>query len=192
MRDNATTIEDLKGQKQSIKNELADAAHPFNDRIQAVETKIQAAYFKEFVANEDLNKAISELESSGQYTIDEFSELSRFIHFDLSQFKESDSLQYLEEYLQDQCIYINTEYETLQMSEGSYIGIKEDGEVYHSDCGSADFFLTRDSYESIEDRNAQIEAYMGKSGEFPSVFEIDHYGNLTLISTISKKASAEK
>jgi len=57
--------------------------------------------------------------------------------------------------------------------------INEVGDVFQGNK----LILKRTNYVDTQDRNAQIEAHMERSGYFPGVFHSDRYGNLTSVDT---------
>lgn len=92
----------------------------------------------------------------------------------------------LEEYLQDvHCIYVDYQNDCITTSEGPCILINHDGDVLDQDSGK--WFISKKDYETEEERNKLIEAYMEKTGCFPSVIEVDYHGNAFYRSTISQK-----
>jgi len=70
------------------------------------------------------------------------------------------------------------------MSEGPCILVNEQGDVLDQDSGK--WIIDKNDYQTAEERNGLIEAWMEKSGYFPSVIQLGRYGALHYIDTKAK------
>lgn len=92
----------------------------------------------------------------------------------------------LEEFLSE-THYINCDFDNgaVTMGLGQSITIDHRGDVYDQDSGKT--IINRKDYETEEERNTLIEAWMDKTGYFPAVIESDSHGHIHFVDT--KKAS---
>jgi hypothetical protein len=75
----------------------------------------------------------------------------------------------LSDYFQDECsFYVDFKNDVLNMSVGPAILINHEGDVLDQDSGK--WFISRNDYESDDDRNTLIAQYMEKNGYFPTHF----------------------
>jgi len=81
----------------------------------------------------------------------------------------------LKEYFDLEFIGIDFENDCITTSEGPCIVINHEGDVLDQDSNK--WFISKRDYETVESRNKLIEAYMEKSGYFPSIVKCDYYGN---------------
>jgi len=85
------------------------------------------------------------------------------------------------------CVDADFGNDCITTSIGPCIVIDNDGGVYDQDA--AKVIVKKTDYETDEERNALIEAWMEKSGYFPSVVRCDYYGNpLGYVSTKEKES----
>ena len=80
---------------------------------------------------------------------------------------------------------IENSYYTLSYIDFSNYIIQDDGAVCNS---QGDIVFEKDQYKNKDELHSLIEKDMEEKGEFTSVFECDHYGNLTLVNTQTKAA----
>lgn len=189
-------IEKINSEIKQVLNALKVAESPFKAKIKDLETDRNIEYFKIFEKSKMLKQAIDAVESSTQYGIDESGMLYAFKHLDLAGLFGKDesteeALDALSTWLEDSGIYLDREHSALQLFQGDYIGINEDGDVYHDDCGKVHWIVQSGYYDSVEERDELIEKYMQKSGVFPTVVKVDRYGNVTgPVNTQKSKVTA--
>lgn len=159
----------------------------------AIEAKLQTAYNEVFDKNEEIQKAIREVQTSQEYAWDNYGEICQYIRFYANDFK--DCQEYLKNYLRENhYIEIDFQADILTYSQGFNIVINEDGDVYDQD--SDKFFIKKNDYRNddgeldTDKRNELIEAYMEERGYFPGVFSSDRYGNVFAVNTQAKKKTA--
>ena len=97
--------------------------------------------------------------------------------------------RYLIVYLTDRLgISLNVEDKLALRFLGGIIAIDDRGDVY--DTESHKQIVSHFNYATVGERNKQIEAYMEKSGCYPGVYQLDHYGDIVCcVNTLPLKAS---
>jgi hypothetical protein len=186
------TIKSIQQQLVVLESEISTATAPIMERANTLKAALQAEFEKRFEKNRKLQKALKELDSSKQLTEmpnDEY--YHRWVRFeDLVQYKDHDAKQALIQYLDERCIYADFEHHCLTTSEGPALIIDDDGDCFDQDSGKV--VVAASAYENTAERNALIEAWMEKSGYFPSVIQVDRYGSpLGYVNTQAKKAGAK-
>ena len=132
-----------------------------------------------------VKKALTDIDSSKEYTIDQYGDLYLLASLNLSEFKKDDLVVWLDRYFSNETDYtLDIEYEAILNFQGDdYIAVSDDGDIYQS----SKCIIKKSDYDSETERNELIEAHMEKTGCFPGVFSIDHYGNVTFIDTTKKE-----
>ena len=166
--------------------ELRDKLSKINESTQELKDKLQEAYNDQFNDWGDLQALINHMEnrtSDGYYHYNECGDIEYSISFELELLPEE--RKFLDEYLSDYCIYLDTNTDTLSTSEGDSIVMNDSGDVFDGHkC-----IINATEYETEIRRNFLIEEYMEKTGCFPGVFESDRNGILTPIDTQNKQFS---
>lgn len=173
-----------------IKEELESTKAKSQMEVTALKNRARAIFSAELEAKQDIiNKMTQALDSTEELTTvrnDEY--YHRWIRADFSQLIDTDDelqRELLEEYFSDNhCAYVDFENDCLTTAEGPCILINHDGDVLDQDSGK--WFISKNDYETVEERNALIEAYMEKSGCFPSVISVDYHGNAVYTSTLKE------
>lgn len=147
--------------------------------------------FKELMkSRQDLVKdMLSKVESSKELTLSEFNgwpvQWTRVDFSVLNLDLNNDFIKdLLVEYFSEYSIEIDFKNDCLSMNQGPSIVINHDGDVYDQDSGKS--IIQSNDYNSIDDRNSQIEKWMDKHGYFPSVIQVDKYENVKYINTQNK------
>lgn len=148
------------------------------DNSKEIWNNLYKEYCKKFDKDKRLQKAIKDLESSTDFTWME-DLVARWIRFSIE--VEGLEEKALEEYLQDQRIYYEKEYQCLLTYDGPSIIINEEGDVLDQDSGK--WIIDSSKYSTIEELYSLIEQWMDKTGYFPNVFKTDRYGNVFLVNT---------
>lgn len=164
-------------------NQLNQELKQLGSKRDDIEAKLQAEYNKLFNADEILHAALRALESSNDYTLEDF-EVWQWVRFDLAEY--TPVLKYLDNYLSDYGIQLDKQNDVLILSCSPSIIINEDGDVYDED--SQKWIVSEDDYRTRDERNQLIEAYMERTSCYPGVFEVGRYGDVTLVNTQKKGA----
>lgn len=152
----------------------------------AVKNELKMAFEKKFDADKILQNDIKLVQDSKELTTIENDEwLAQWHRFKYNLPIDSDELDLLKDYLsENHLIQLDVKNECLTYSIGPCIIINDDGSVY--DQESNKWIFKTDNYESIEQRDQAIEAWMDKNGYFPSVVKADRYNNYFYYSTQGK------
>jgi hypothetical protein len=171
------SLEEIKSEVKSLR-----------DKEHALHAEAVGAMVLKFKDNKSLNALLSKVEKS-KNLIQEHEWFSQYIHFDASKFIDTISdiekdafSEYLSEFL---CIDVDYENSALRYNIGPCIVINnEDGDVLDQESGK--WIIDRKDYETKEKLFELIEAYMEKSGYYPSVVSCDSYGNAFYVNTRGK------
>lgn len=180
-------IQELNTALNSAKEYVAEVSKDANARVADIERMIQSTYNEAFDADKDLQKALQDLESTRQLTSVEGDDwYHRWVRYYAP---ESFDLEALKAYLDERHVYYDPKANALTTAEGPCIIIDDEGDVYDQDAGKV--IVDRKAYETASERNALIEAYMERTGCFPSVIKVDRYGEpFGYVNTQSKAESA--
>jgi hypothetical protein len=153
------------------------------DRYRAVESVDEKIYAELSTGWDDwraLTDAMDRLDSSTEYGSDEGG-IYRWVRFDLSGIAERER-PYFDDYMidKDGAVRVDYENDALMVSDGPGLIINDEGDVLDEDSGK--WIISRRDYKSEEQRAHMIEEWMQASGYFPGVFEMDRYGNVTLVN----------
>ena len=154
-----------------------------------IEMQLQAAWNEVFEKSQVIQDAVSKLESSHDFTFDQFGEIASYIRFnDLSDFREC--RDYFETYMQEShFVGIDWDNDCLLYSQGpENITIQDDTWHDNGVWFGHKLIIKESEYKADGEvdetkRNALIEAYMERTGYFPGVFRVDSYGNVFLVNT---------
>lgn len=178
----------MNNQIETIKRRLLDLTLANRDAESKMTEQLQTELNKVFDASEAV-QAIAKLTEGKPdgYTTNEAGEIEswyRIHNLEAIRTEFGQYMHYLEVYLNElTCGYVDFKNEAFIQSEGDdNIVINEDGDVFQ---GHKVIIDSKD-YESKAQRNALIEKHMESTCYFPGVFREDHYGNLTLVSTVTK------
>ena len=158
-------------------------------QIELIQASLNKEYKKQFSKDKDLTKAIASVESSNEYGIDQ--DVYRWTRFDVSTY--ANYMDALRDHLSELCIHVNADHDALLMYEGDCLIIQDDvgrdnGVWLNHKCVIDEREYKTDDNEIDETlRNSLIEAYMEKTGCFPSVVRIDRYSNVTPVNTQATK-----
>ncbi len=134
-----------------------------------------------------LDDALSQSQDLTDVPNDEF--VHRWVRFDASTLIVAESKlerELLKEYLQDNySIELDLDNDVAHTAEGPVIAINDDGDVLDQDSGQ--WIVSRKDYETIAERNRLIEAYMERTGYFPSVVKFGRYGVEGYVNTQAKE-----
>lgn len=176
-----STIEQLFSEIEQLKSNNSKL-------VGAIQTKLQVELNTVFADWQALRLALVELESTKNFGLDEYSEIYGWVRLDELNEVPENQREYLESYVSENFfVQVDFEHGALKQSQGEYIAINDDGDVYEGPHGK--FFIAVKDYTDDQGeidltlRNQLIENYMEKTGHFPGVFEIDRYGNIELINT---------
>lgn len=174
-------LEQIKSQQSKLESEFSDAIAELNKS--AARTFAMAMEFKQkevdaLVAALDLSKDIAWVESDSDF-------VHRWIRFDFSTLidpKDDTERELLKEYLADNH-HINCDFENdvASTNEGYCLVINEDGDVLNQDSGK--WVISKRDYESKQELFQLIEAYMERTGYYPSVIRSDRHGNVCYVNT---------
>jgi hypothetical protein len=186
---NTKRMNELKAALIKCEVEVGVATTPIMDRARVLKAELKAEYAKAFKRNATLKTALSALECSTQLTSvphDEY--YHRFVRVDLSKvvdLQDADAKNALEEYLEDHSTCVDFEHSALTTCEGPSLIIDDEGDVYDQD--SSKIAVKNTEYENTTERNALIEAWMERTGYYPSVIKVDRYGEpIGYVNTASK------
>jgi len=84
-------------------------------------------------------------------------------------------------FLSNHCVSIDFQNDCANYSIGPCILVNHDGDILDQESG--EWVISKNDYESKEERNALIEAHMEKTGCFPNTIQADYYGNMSYIKT---------
>jgi hypothetical protein len=153
---------------------------------EGIKDKLRTAWGLVFEASESIKTMVSRVETSTNYAIDKYGDISSFTHEDFSEFESC--REYFEGYMQEtHHVSIDWDNGALLQSLGTCIVINDDGDVYDQDGDK--FFIKSGDYlddngdPDTEKRNELIEAYMESSGYFPGVFRVGKYGDVFSVNT---------
>jgi hypothetical protein len=169
---------------ETLKSKLRELA----ESTSAVKSELQVEYNKVFDDSKMLRDDIAAVQASNTYEFDRYGEIVAWHRlYELKEFH--DCKEYLEAWLGQECIQVDWDQECLFYRLGGCIVINEDGDVYCTDSGnfivdSAEY--TIDGEVDTAKRDALIEAYMERVGEFPGVFRTDRHGNVFPVNTQAK------
>lgn len=174
-----------------IKEEIESTKEKTNKEIETLKEKASSLFSKLMDKKEKaIDAMVSALDNSKDLTgvpNDEY--FHRFARTDFSKLidtKDEFQKELLSDYLsENHCIYVDFENDCVTTAEGPCILINHKGDVLDQDSGK--WFISKKDYETEEERNKLIEAYMEKSGFFPSVIEVDYHGNAFYRSTLAKE-----
>lgn len=175
---------------QIVAIKMATENEEHSQRMAELHTEASAIFAEHMLAHtEVLKKLESDLDKSEDlgYFDDEFA--MQWVRFKPSALIEiGDEMQerLLKAYLADNYfIYLDLENDAAMRSLGPAIVISKEGDVLDQDSGK--WFLSKNNYSCTEDRNAQIEKYMEKTGHFPSVLQESGYGDVRFVNTLKAK-----
>lgn len=161
-------VNDILAQIDQCEAELGEVSKPTMARYATLKKELQAAYNAEFEADDVLQADLLAVQSSKDLTCTTHDEwLSQWIRCNCELPKDVGAREALVAYLDERYIQVDFENDCFTYSIGPCILINDDGSVYDQDSGK--FIFKTGAYESNEDRDAGIEAWMTKHGYFPSV-----------------------
>lgn len=159
------------------------------EHVEEIDTALQEAYNEVFELDHKLRDVITKLESSQDYMLNAFGEVTAMLHFSFDPYKGHE--KYLTEYLREyHCVDTDVANDCLFYDQGPSIIIGETGRVYDQDTDKmilqASDYEIKDAGEWIQDvakRNQLIEAYMAKRGYYPGVFRLGSGNTAYAVST---------
>ena len=161
-------------------------------QIKESEKEVKELFKIEFKKDPDLKKALSKLEGTQQLTSMEYDEYYyQWTRFDadtilpsIEEFGETIhnlALESFREYIDNfGCYSYDEKSECIVSCIGPAIIINEDGEILDQDSNK--WIAKKNQFESEKERNDFIESYMQKTGVFPWIVRVDHYGNAYAVS----------
>lgn len=169
-----------------------------NSRIQTHDLEVKALnLFSEMLdksplKSEALKKMLVAVENSPELTNllndDWYAQFARVDFSLLIDTKDKFQRELLQNYLEsNHHMGVDFDNDCLTLSIGPAIIINDQGDVLDQETGK--WIIKKSDYIDEADLYAQIEAYMEKTGCFPSVVEADYYGNPTYVNTNVKKES---
>lgn len=168
--------------KKLIQNSISETEILKNEALEI--------FSKQLDKNKDLRTLISKAQDSKDLTQVEYDEFFHtWTRADFSKFidlKNNFEKELFSEYMQENhfcCVDFKNDCISIAM--GPNIIINEDGDILDQDSGK--WIISKKEYDSTEKRNEMIEAYMTKSGYFPSVIKCDRYGNAFFVNTTGEK-----
>lgn len=174
----------IKGLEVEIERAIAD----FNAKTVPVRQALELEWDKIFTESVDVIKAIESLENSREYAFNEIGDLMRWVRIDVKALSQG-NVEQLERYFSNEGLTLDVKNECLMALDGGYIGIDaETGDIWSNDCGRTESIASGSDYETIEERNALIEAYMERTGVYPTVVMVGRYRDATLVNTTKKSA----
>jgi len=178
--------------KKSVKIQI----EALQDQIDAVNAKrnnealplvqqLNSAFDRAFGASELIQGIIKGVETSTDYAMSEYGELTRWVKIDVKQLKEEclNDIDRLKDYLlADHAVFLNEEEEYAEILVGDYIAIQEDyGDVFYCELGECRPIAQRQEYNSSEELKAIIQTFMDSSGCYPIVVRVGRYGDVRII-----------
>jgi hypothetical protein len=172
--------------------EIQEQINAMAATIKAKNLELKAEAAKEFAKMmkskaDVVNAMVAKVETSKELTLSEFEgwpEVWARVDFEQLDLDLRSELvkDLLTEWFNDQhCMNVNFEHDILSMNCGPAILINEDGDILDQDSGK--WVINHKDYETEEERNSLIEAYMEKNGYFPSVVRVDRYNNVFYVNT---------
>ncbi len=163
-------------------------------QVAALDAQLQAEYNKVFDHDKTLCKALENLDSSSEYSHDRNGDIVRWYRYGELGNVETHVRPYLETWVQDRsCASIDWENDCFQSFEGDCIVVqaehgRDNGVWYAGKCIIDESEYRDDGEDACEEkRNALIEAYMARIGEYPTVLRCTYHGDLFPLSTQSKE-----
>ncbi len=175
----------IKEQQNQLHSEFNEAIAKLNKA--ASDTWATAMQFK----RKEIDAIVNALEASKELTwVDNDEYVWRWVRVDFGTLiDESNETErdLLSEYFRDnyhtECNFKDS---AVLMCDGPVIVINEDGDVYDQDASSKNrWIVSRKDYETKEELFKLIEAYMDKTGWYPSVIRADRHGNVSYVNTQS-------
>lgn len=173
-----------------LKNKIDSLNKSNLEMTEALKNEALEILSKDLDKNEELKKLISKVESSKELTQVEYDGFFHtWIRADFSKFidlKNNFEKELFSEYMQENhfcCVDFKND--CISTAIGPCILINDEGDILDQDSGK--WIISKKDYDSTEKRNEMIEAYMTKSGYFPSVIECDRYGNAFFVNTTGEK-----
>jgi hypothetical protein len=171
---------------EQIKTEIQNNANLI-DSLKSEAVDLMVLKFKD---NEELKKAISDVENSKDLTQTSYDEwFSQYVRFYASEFIDTDSdleKEAFREYLKDfLAVDIDYDNDALLYNIGPCLLINEDGDVLDQDSGK--WIIEHSDYNEEKELYSLIETHMEKTGYFPSVVRCDRYGNAFYVNTKGEK-----
>lgn len=183
-------IQTLNSKIQSVRNSMTEAVKPYHDSIAKLEAQLRKEWAKVFDKDMDIQADLKAIETSTEYGSNECGVYSwTRMKTEISRYIELEAIDFLKEYFSEHGYELDVENEALLNAQGDYIGINEEGDVWYEDAGT-EWIVKRREYETADERNELIEAWMQRNGVFPGVFKFDRYGNPTLVNTQKKVKEA--
>lgn len=164
-----------------------------NAEVLPLNQELEQAFNAAFDTSEVIQGLIKTAEASRNYSLDETGDLISWTRVDVNALKAEclDDLDALQEYLNDYGFFLDVKNECVTQGCGDYIGISDDGDVYHQEMTCKVVFIaSKEDYETRAERDALIGAYMEQVGLYPNVFQVGRYGDLTLVNTQAAKKGA--
>lgn len=174
------TVSDLNQELEALENELTELGKPVMERAKKLKAELVKAYGKKFDENEYLKEKMNAVMNTKELTCVENDDCySQWERIDFDKVIDVESVQErenLETYLEENDgIRADFKNDCLTYGIGQCIVIYDDGDIWDQD--SQKRIAKGDEIESDEERNVIIEAWMEKSGCFPSVVAVDRYGS---------------
>ena len=173
-----------------LKNKIDSLNKSNSETIEALKNEALEIFSKQLNKNKDLMTLISKAQDSKDLTQVEYDEFFHtYIRADFSKFidlKNNFEKELFSEYMQENhfcCVDFKND--CISTAIGPCIIINEDGDILDQDSGK--WIISKKEYDSTEKRNEMIEAYMTKSGCFPSVIKCDRHGNAFFVNTTGAK-----
>lgn len=172
-------------QFNKLENKLKQAKSELNVQLSDINDRAIILMRKHLKTKQNLVKEmISSVENSKDLT-QSYEYYQQFVRVDFSKLIDLESdLQ--KEALSDifsegYGLIVDYQNDCLLMDIGPAILINHEGDVLDQDSGK--WIISKNDYETEEQRNELIESYMNKSGYFPAIIKIDYHGNANYVNT---------
>jgi len=181
-------IEALQDQIDAVnakRNNIEEIDHLWIAEALPLVQQLNSAFDKAFGASELIQGIIKGVETSTDYAMSEYGELTRWVKIDVKQLKEEclNDIDRLKDYLlADHAVFLNEEEEYAEILVGDYIAIQEDyGDVFYCELGECRPIAQRQEYNSSEELKAIIQTFMDSSGHHSLVVKVGRYGDVRVI-----------
>lgn len=168
---------------QSLNEKLENLRNEEDKLKESLQLEYNKLFEQDKVLQQDIQDALNITQS---FDLNEQGEVISYYRTKTDLSAKHSEHEYLQSYLQDvHGLGVDFKNSVLTQWQGPSIIIYDNGEVYDQD--SCVWIVKHDSYESIEERNSLIEAYMSRTGHYPSVFKVDRYNNVSLVNTKNRE-----
>lgn len=176
----------IKTQIEGLRDQIDAINAKRNNETLPLVKELNLAFDKAFGASKLIQDLIKAAESSEEYAINKYGELTRWVRADVKALKDEclNDFERLKDYLADHAVFLNEEEEYAEIDSPveDFIAIQEDyGDVFYYANGESSTIAQRQEYNSSEELKAIIQNFMDSSGHHPIVVRVGRYGDVRVI-----------